>query len=179
MYSKKNYWPTVGKTHTCTNPPHLLQHNFWNLFNRILKGGVVIPLIFPKVPQSSQTESLRVPPGPLRSLQLWRHPMRHWDSQTTKGRCDANSCHGLMIRALAPCIYGAYIYIYGSSDRPLKTIPIRSMGLAYLPTCKNSWWLNQPIWKICASNWIISPRFGVKMKPPPRKFSWFFYGKCR
>ncbi len=27
-----------------------------------------------------------------------------------------------------------------------------------------SWWLNQPIWKICSSNWIISPRFGVKIK---------------
>ena len=25
-----------------------------------------------------------------------------------------------------------------------------------------SWWLNQPIWKICSSNWIISP--GVKIK---------------
>ena len=24
-----------------------------------------------------------------------------------------------------------------------------------------SWWLNQPIWKICSSNWIISP--GVKI----------------
>ena len=23
-----------------------------------------------------------------------------------------------------------------------------------------SWWLNQPIWKICSSNWIISPIFG-------------------
>ena len=27
-----------------------------------------------------------------------------------------------------------------------------------------SWWLNQPIWKICSSNWIISPRIGVKIK---------------
>ena len=36
-----------------------------------------------------------------------------------------------------------------------------------------SWWLNQPIWKICSSNWITSPIFGVKIKkicelPPPR-----------
>ena len=70
-------------------------------------------------------------------------------------------------------VYMAHIYIYGSSDRPLKTIPIRSMGLANLPTFKNSWWLNQPIWKICSSNWIISPRFGVKIKNT-LKFSWFF-----
>ena len=37
---------------------------------------------------------------------------------------------------------------------------------------KTSWWVNQPIWKICSSNWIISPRIGVKikkyLKPPTR-----------
>ena len=27
-----------------------------------------------------------------------------------------------------------------------------------------SWWLNQPIWKICLSNWIISAGFGMKIK---------------
>ena len=26
------------------------------------------------------------------------------------------------------------------------------------------WWLNQPIQKICSSNWIISPRFGMIIK---------------
>ena len=26
------------------------------------------------------------------------------------------------------------------------------------------WWLNQPIWKICSSNWIISPGIGVKIE---------------
>ena len=38
-----------------------------------------------------------------------------------------------------------------------------------------SWWL-QPIWKICSSNWIISPIFGVKITTiwvattyPPKK----------
>ena len=40
---------------------------------------------------------------------------------------------------------------------------------------QSSWWLNQPIWKICSSNWIISPRFGVKIKKtfelPPPSFS--------
>ena len=34
-----------------------------------------------------------------------------------------------------------------------------------------SWWLNQPIWKICSSNWIISPSRGentkIYLKPPP------------
>ena len=32
------------------------------------------------------------------------------------------------------------------------------------PSNNTSWWLNQPIWKICSSNWIISPSFGVKIK---------------
>ena len=37
----------------------------------------------------------------------------------------------------------------------------------------SSWWLNQPIWKLWSSNWIISPRFGVKVPkifelPQPR-----------
>ena len=35
-----------------------------------------------------------------------------------------------------------------------------------------SWWLNQPLWKICSSKWESSPRFGVKKPnifelPPP------------
>ena len=32
-----------------------------------------------------------------------------------------------------------------------------------------SWWLNQPMWKICSSNWIILPEVKMKkMKPPLR-----------
>ena len=37
-------------------------------------------------------------------------------------------------------------------------------------TTYSRWWLNQPIWKICSSNWIISPGRGEKktyLKPPP------------
>ena len=35
-----------------------------------------------------------------------------------------------------------------------------------------SWWLNQPIWKICSSKWESSPIFRVKkhLKPPPSTF---------
>ena len=38
-----------------------------------------------------------------------------------------------------------------------------------------SWWLNQPIWKICSSNWNISPSFGVNiwkksLTPTPTDF---------
>ena len=32
------------------------------------------------------------------------------------------------------------------------------------PTKITSWWLNQPILKICSSNWKSSPIFGVKIK---------------
>ncbi len=34
----------------------------------------------------------------------------------------------------------------------------------------SSWWLNQPIWKICSSNWMISQNRGENqkcLKPPP------------
>ena len=36
---------------------------------------------------------------------------------------------------------------------------------------KTSWWLNQPHWNICSSNWIISPRIGMKiyLQAPPRR----------
>ena len=55
------------------------------------------------------------------------------------------------------------------------------------------WWLNQPIWNICSSNWIISPICGVKiqksLKPPPSlslknpqqnpwKHGDFFFKRC-
>ena len=35
----------------------------------------------------------------------------------------------------------------------------------------SGWWLNQPIWKICSSNWKSSPNRGEHkkcLKPPPR-----------
>ena len=37
------------------------------------------------------------------------------------------------------------------------------------PDSSACWWLNQPIWKICSSNWIISPSRGEDkkyLKPP-------------
>ena len=41
------------------------------------------------------------------------------------------------------------------------------------PYLITGWWLNQPLWKICSSNWIISPNIGVNvnksLKPPPSK----------
>ena len=52
---------------------------------------------------------------------------------------------------------------------PQTPIPIRMMKE------DSGWWLNQPIWKICSSNWIISPGRGENKKifelPPPRD-SW-------
>ena len=39
------------------------------------------------------------------------------------------------------------------------------MGISNYPgSPTTSWWLNQPIGKMCSSNWIISPRSGVKIK---------------
>ena len=50
----------------------------WLYCNRILFGAVVIPLIFPKIPQSSQTESSgfpRVPPPPLEQPGTLKNPI--------------------------------------------------------------------------------------------------------
>ena len=46
------------------------------------------------------------------------------------------------------------------------------------------WWFNQPIFKICLSNLIISPKFGVKIKDiwnhHPGAFSgWFHLPSCQ
>ena len=46
---------------------------------------------------------------------------------------------------------------------------------------KTSWWLNQPIRKICSSNWIISPTKGENnkyLKPPPRRRLELQIGSC-
>ena len=29
---------------------------------------------------------------------------------------------------------------------------------------KTSWWLNQPLWKICSSNWVHLPQVGMNIK---------------
>ena len=49
------------------------------------------------------------------------------------------------------------------STRCISLLVAKSLdNLASSNECLASWWLNQPIWKICSSNWIISARFGVK-----------------
>ena len=65
-------------------------------------------------------------------------------------------------------------------------LPLTSGPAAKMPGClwtiskasiieKTGWWLNQPIWKICSSNWKYSPNRGANktyLKPPPRKW-WY------
>ena len=66
-----------------------------------------------------------------------------------------------------PCIRGAA----GVSQKTVSGPPKRSlyidgvMGpyINCLIIIFTGWWF-QPIWKICSSNWIISPRIGVKIK---------------
>ena len=58
----------------------------------------------------------------------------------------------------------------------LNCPPHLGVQLDALPLPETSWRLNQPIWKICSSSWIIPPIFGMKwflkkcLKPPPRCF---------
>ena len=69
--------------------------------------------------------------------------------------------------------------VFGSSRGWLSVLP-RLVQLIFSTdqnrlflSYRTSWWLNQPIWKICSSNWIISPSRGENNKifelPPPRE----------
>ena len=49
---------------------------------------------------------------------------------------------------------GAPMYLY---------VSLRE-GSRYLCITLSSWWLNQPLWKICSSNRIISPKVGMNIK---------------
>ena len=53
---------------------------------------------------------------------------------------------------------------YGSSTSPRNFFKGSPAMAPAFKKSSASWWLNQPIWKICSSNWIISPRFGMKIK---------------
>ena len=50
------------------------------------------------------------------------------------------------------------IYIYPQKLFRLLDVKVYSYTLNQL-TCFTSWWLNQPLWKICSSTWIIFPQF--------------------
>ena len=52
----------------------------------------------------------------------------------------------------------------------------------HLKVSITSWWLNQPIWKICSSNWKSSRIFGCEQKkmfelPPTVAFHWWWEDK--
>ena len=47
----------------------------------------------------------------------------------------------------------------------LKPIPLRPVRSTWVPHPKTSWWLNQPIWKICSPKlWVHLPEVEVKIK---------------
>ena len=57
---------------------------------------------------------------------------------------------------------------------PTKYVIPKSLKFSHWPSKLfigfSSWWLNQPLWKICSSNWESSPNRGEKKKyskPPP------------
>ena len=45
-----------------------------------------------------------------------------------------------------------------------ETLHLLKVSWGAILRFSSSWWLNQPIWKICSSNWIISPGVGLKIK---------------
>ena len=59
-----------------------------------------------------------------------------------------------------------------TSSLILFTPSLKRPPLAIAVYISSSWWLNQPVWKMCSWNWIIPPIFGVNIKkmielPPP------------
>ena len=64
-------------------------------------------------------------------------------------------------RQVSFCLPCSTHYIVSKSEylNAHKTIQQRSEIVQHL----SSWWLNQPIWKICLSNWIISTGIGMKI----------------
>ena len=65
------------------------------------------------------------------------------------------------------------IFNYVSQPLGHRKFPINQWLMDRLIACliMTRWWLNQPIWKICSSNWIISLNRGENkryFKPPPR-----------
>ena len=82
-----------------------------------------------------------------------------------------------------------FLPIFGNSKIPKKIqnspakarLAFANRAGHFSPTNHLRWWLNQPIWKICSSNQIISPIFGVKIPkifelPPPGVIFEFFGG---
>ena len=81
--------------------------------NSILKGGVVIPLIFPKVPQSSRLESLGFPSYPL--------PLNNPALRTLQS----------FVRSLLTSLYGLHRYF----SHPRSNISTTVRGIVLHGTC--------------------------------------------
>ena len=63
----------------------------------------------------------------------------------------------------------------GGNGRVQFCEPITEFAEKWLHAMSPRWWF-QPIWKICSSNWIISPNRDENkkyLKPPPRSLLWF------
>ena len=65
-----------------------------------------------------------------------------------------------------------------TSSLILFTPSLKRPPLAIAVYISSSWWLNQPVWKMCSWNWIIPPIFGVNIKkmielPPPSPYCWW------
>ena len=48
---------------------------------------------------------------------------------------------------------------YWSSSDPGWVVFFRRDGRRLINPCLSSWWLNQPLWKICSSKWVHLPQF--------------------
>ena len=89
---------------------------------------------------------------------LWDFVERAWNFSVTRGII-------LHFRYLNPLVLKAATSRPNPNSSLNKKAVKTSTSIGTKSQIVNSsWWLDQPIWKICSSNWIISPIFGVNIK---------------
>ena len=101
---------------------------------------------------------------------IWKSKPRKLKHQTLIGWLSTLDIHGHVMPRVGFTSNFTNGFIYGNFQGFSVVIIQPPNKLRW--ESKTSWWLNQPIWKICSSNWIISPSRGENtkyLKPPPRR----------
>ena len=92
--------------------------------------------------------------GPLKSVFLFLHHMKNFTSLSLPLLLQ------LQVQKPSLCM-GAWIWRKNWWSG--KNLSYNSNFLSKV-TSHSSWWLNQPIWKICSSKWVHLPQMGLKIK---------------
>ena len=85
------------------------------------------------------------------------------DEQVQVKKNEPSKCGSKLKQTNTQKVFIKSQYIKNQTTTHFKSIPWNVNWCIYY-IFNTSWWLNQPIWKICSSNWKSSPKFGVKIK---------------